>query len=156
MQTMFAEKNDDCSMRGIYNYEHVKFWSKNVPGKDIFNMKYIICPVNIDNLHWTVAVIFMEDKRIQWYDSFGGTDQNKLNGLLQYLKDEHRSKKGTELEGDWSVVPCTRITPRQLNGKSVLISISGDFIVIYDVTLFFIFFFVRRRMRLWGVCLYVL
>jgi len=41
-------------------------------------------------MHWTVAVIFMETKGIQYYDLMGKTDWAKLEGLLQYVKDEYR------------------------------------------------------------------
>jgi len=117
VQTMFDEKNSDSNLAGKYNYKNVKRWGKKVPGKDIFNLKYIVCPINLDNVHWTSAVIFMEEKRIQYYDSMGGAGMPKLQGLLQYLKDEHRAKKGTELAAaEWKLVPCTKDTPRQLNG----------------------------------------
>ncbi|KAL7543627.1 hypothetical protein ACHAXR_012914 [Thalassiosira sp. AJA248-18] len=117
VQTMFDEKNNNPKLRGVYNYKNVKRWSKKVPGKDIFNLKYVVCPINLDNMHWTSAVIFMEEKRIQYYDSMGGTDRTKLEGLLQYLKDEYRVKKGGELDVDeWELVCCTRDTPRQRNG----------------------------------------
>jgi len=47
------------------------------------------------SMHWTVAVIFMETKGIQYYDSKGGkTDWAILEGLLQYVKDEYRVKMG--------------------------------------------------------------
>jgi hypothetical protein len=60
----------------------------------------------------------METKRIQWYDSEGGTDKKKLHGLLQYLKDEFKEKNGGDLAvNEWDLVPCTKLTPRQLNGK---------------------------------------
>ena len=68
VQTMFDEKNDDPKLRGRYNYGNVKSWSKKVPGEDIFNLKYILCPINLNNKHWMSAVIFMEDKRIQYYN----------------------------------------------------------------------------------------
>ncbi len=42
--------------------------------QDIFSLKYIFCPININNSHWTLAVIFMEAKKIQYYDSCGKTD----------------------------------------------------------------------------------
>lgn len=120
VQTMFDEKNNNPSLRGKYNYKNVKRWSKKVPGKDVFNLKYIICPINLDNMHWTSAVIYMEEKRIQYYDSLGGTDRTKLDGLLSYLKDEYRIKKGGELDVDeWTLVSCTGDTPRQKNGKNV-------------------------------------
>ena len=60
VQKLFDEKNRNRKLRGIYNYENVKGWSVKVPGKDIFNLKYIFCPINLNNIHWTVAVIFME------------------------------------------------------------------------------------------------
>ena len=77
------------------------------------------------NKHWTVAVIFMEDKRIQYYDSFGNTDMVKLNGLLQYVKDEYRAKNGKEMMAEmdaleWKLVPCHKDTPQQKNGELYL------------------------------------
>ena len=125
VQTMFDEKNNNPNLRGKFSYKNVKRWSKKVPGKDIFNLKYIFCPINLDNMHWTSAVIFMEEKKIQYFDSMGGTDMSKLEGLLQYLKDEHKAKKGGEMNVDeWELVRCTRDTPRQRNGKRVDISFS--------------------------------
>ncbi|KAL7554597.1 hypothetical protein ACHAWF_018229 [Thalassiosira exigua] len=117
VQTMFDEKNLDRSKRGKYNYKNVRRWSKKVPGKDVFNLKYIVCPINLDNMHWTSAVIFVEEKRIQYYDSMGGTDRRKLEGLLRYLQDEHKAKKGTEMDvSEWELVGCAPDTPRQWNG----------------------------------------
>jgi Ulp1 family protease len=60
VQKLSDEKNRNRKLRGIYNYENVKGWSVKVPGKDIFNLKYIFCPINLNNIHWTVAVIFIE------------------------------------------------------------------------------------------------
>ncbi|KAL7539154.1 hypothetical protein ACHAXR_009074, partial [Thalassiosira sp. AJA248-18] len=117
IQKMFDEKNNNKKLNGQYNYNNVKAWSTKVPGEDIFNLKYLVCPINRDNQHWTSAVIFMEEKRIQYYDSLGCTDWTKLNGLLQYLKDEHRVKNGGELDvKEWKLVACTSDTPRQRGG----------------------------------------
>lgn len=119
VQTMFDEKNDNFELRGRYNYEHVRNWSDKVPGKDIFNLKYIFCPINLDNMHWTSACIFMEEKKIRYFDSMGGSGRSKLKGLLQYLKDEWMAKKGEEMDvSEWELVECTDDTPRQLNGES--------------------------------------
>ena len=66
-------------------------------------------------------MIFMEDKRIQYYDSMGGTDWAKLEGLLQYVKDEYRAKNGKETDAmEWELVPCKMDTPRQENGELYL------------------------------------
>ena len=116
--TMFDEDNNKPELRGKYNYENVKRWGRKVPGKDIFNLKYIGVPINLGNMHWTSAIIFMEEKKIQYFDSMGGTDHTKLQGLLQYLKDEYKATKGGELRvEEWSLVRCTSSTPRQKNGK---------------------------------------
>ena len=126
VQTMFDEKNRNRKLMGRYNYKNVKGWSEKVPGKDIFNLKYIFCPINLNNKHWTVAVIFMEDKRIQYYDSMGGTDWAKLEGLLQYVKDEYRAKNGKEMDAmEWGLVPCKMDTPQQENGELYLLSVLG-------------------------------
>ena len=123
VQTMFDEKNSNYSLRGKYNYKNVRRWSKKVPGKDAFNLKYIFCPINLDNMHWTSACIFMEQKKIQYYDSMGGTDWSKLEGLLEYLKDEWKAKKkGEEMDwSEWELVGCQEGTPRQLNGEFVFV-----------------------------------
>ncbi|KAL7468672.1 hypothetical protein ACHAXS_010029 [Conticribra weissflogii] len=119
VQTMFDDKNVNPAKRGKYNYNNVKRWSKKVPGKDIFNLKYVVCPINLDNMHWTSAVMFMEERKIRYYDSMGGTEWTKLEGLLQYVKDEHKAKKGKELEGweEWELLGCPDNIPRQLNGE---------------------------------------
>jgi Ulp1 family protease len=106
-----------------YKYANVKRWSKNVPGKDIFNLSKIFFPVNIMNQHWSCAVIFMEDKRIQFFDSMHGTGIRYLRGLFQYLKDEHQAKKGCPLpdEEQWQLVCCTNDIPVQSNGKHIMV-----------------------------------
>ena len=86
--------------------------------KDIFNLKYILCPINLYNMHWTSDVIYIEEKRIQYYDSMGGTDRAKLKGLLEYVKDEYKVKNGgQEMDvSEWELVSCTADTPQQRNG----------------------------------------
>ena len=115
---MRDEKNSNPSLCGRYNYNNVMHWSKNVPGKNIFKLKYILIPINLDNMHWTTAVIYMEEKRIQYYDSMGGTDEAKLQGLFQYVKDEYKAKNGgqkMDVSG-WKLVSCTSDTPHQTDG----------------------------------------
>ncbi len=121
VQTIFDEKNRNRKLKGRHNYKNGKGWSKKVPGKDIFNLKYIFFPINLNSKHWTVAVIFMEAKRIRYYDSMGKTDWAKLEGLLQYVKDEYRAKNGKEMDAmEWELVPCKMDTPQQENGELYL------------------------------------
>jgi sentrin-specific protease 1 len=71
-------------------------------------------------MHWVCAVIFMQAKRIQFYDSMGGDGRRYLDALFQYLKDEHQDKKKCPLpdEDEWEFIECTSDTPRQRNGTS--------------------------------------
>jgi sentrin-specific protease 1 len=69
-------------------------------------------------MHWVCAVIYMQQKRIQFYDSMGDSGRLYLGALFQYIKDEHQDKKGVPLghQDQWELITCTRDTPRQLNG----------------------------------------
>jgi sentrin-specific protease 1 len=58
----------------------------------------------------------MEEKKIQYYDSMGGTNRTKLEGLLEYIKDDYRAKNGKEIDvADWKLVSCMRDTSQQRN-----------------------------------------
>jgi sentrin-specific protease 1 len=93
----------------------------SVAGKDIFKLDKIIFPINQGSMHWVCAVIYIQEKRIQFYDSMGDDGMMYLEALFQYVKDEHQDKKGSPLpdQDQWRLVACTRDTPRQLNGTSI-------------------------------------
>ena len=124
-QKLFDEYNNNPNLRGVYNYSNVANWGSNdaVPlkeGEDIFDLKYIFIPINESNIHWVSVMVFLEEKKICWYNSLGGTDRTKLNEILQYLKDEWRVKRGGELDlnCEWKLVPCNKNdVPQQENGK---------------------------------------
>ena len=90
VQTLFDEKNNDHNLCGKYNYNNVASWgsSEVVPVNDIFDLKCIFNIINEANIHWVLAMVFMEEKKICWYNSLGGIDCTKFNRILQYLKDE--------------------------------------------------------------------
>jgi Ulp1 family protease len=62
---------------GTYNYDKVKRWTlvdPKLPKDDLANWKLngvctILLPVNIDNMHWILAGIFVKEKKIICYDS---------------------------------------------------------------------------------------
>ena len=65
-----------------------------------------------------MAVIFIQEKKIQYYDSMNGSGKKCLQHLLRYLKDEMENKKKAELNVDeWSLVPTQVGTPQQSNGS---------------------------------------
>ena len=88
-------------------------------------IELLLIPINISDLHWTLAVVFMEDRCIRYYDSLpdGSLFHTKMrDGVLQYLKDEYKAvTDGNELYvGEWETLDCTSITPRQMNGESII------------------------------------
>lgn len=93
---------------------------KQTKGIDIFSLDKIFFPINCHGSHWILAVVFMQEKKIQMYDSFHGSHMKYLEHLLEYLKDEHTDKKKGEPlpnDDDWELIE-TNIdeTPRQHNG----------------------------------------
>lgn len=93
-KSFFMTKLLDEGATNSYRYANVKRWSKRVPGKDIFNLEKIFFPINVSGLHWCCAVIFIEKKRIEFFDSMGGSGLHYLEALKRYLMDEWQSKKG--------------------------------------------------------------
>ena len=103
-----------------YNYSNVQRWRKYVPGGDIFALDKIIIPVNQGNSHWGCAVIYVQQKKIQFYDSMQVRGDHYLNALLRYMNDEWRhNHHGEDLPSllEWSLVCTTLDTPTQDNGS---------------------------------------
>ncbi len=102
-------------MRGKYNYKNVSRWSKKLPRNDIFNLKKIFIPINEENKHWTCIVIFMKEKRIQYYDSTSvGAGKKYMDSVLQYLVDEDKGQVHVKRE-EWALVPSKESVPKQEN-----------------------------------------
>ncbi len=75
--------------------------------------------MNIDKVHWACAVVFVNEKRIQFYDSLGGDGSSYLVAILNYLNDEwKRLHVGKELPNlkEWVMLLTTTDTPKQENG----------------------------------------
>jgi hypothetical protein len=53
-------------LNGVYLYDRVKTWTKsNLPaGDDLFKFSKLIIAINISNVHWICAAVFMEEKRM--------------------------------------------------------------------------------------------
>lgn len=116
--SFFFTKLFDEGCTNKYTYNNVKRWSRKVPGKDIFGLDKVFLPCNINMMHWTCVVIYMQEKRIQFYDSMGGDGYHYTDGLMRYLKDEWAAKKGGELPDvdKWTIVGAEKRIPRQKNG----------------------------------------
>ena len=88
-------------------------WSKKF---SIFDKDKVFCPVNIGNSHWTLIVIYVQQKRIQYYDSMGNSQAKRyLNGALRYMGDEAAKLDLDFNSSDWVLTPSQPDTPQQQN-----------------------------------------
>lgn len=93
-------------------------------GQDIFALDRVLFPINVNYLHWVCAVIFIQERRIQFYDSLGSDGEIYLRHLLRFLQDAHVEKRKEPLPDidKWRLIPCREDTPRQRNSKLVVVS----------------------------------
>jgi sentrin-specific protease 1 len=84
-----------------YTYPNVKRWTKKF---DIFEKDKIFLPVNINNTHWTLLVVFMQDREIHYYDSMSGLTDLYLNAAMDWIVDEGREKKKIKVHrSEWTL-----------------------------------------------------
>jgi len=98
-----------------YSYTDVRRWTRNV---DIFALDTILVPINIGQGHWVLAVINMGEKRFEYFDPYHGDGSSYLCLLRRYLQDEHKDKKGADLDlSEWKDVHWgPKCIPSQTNG----------------------------------------
>ena len=110
----------------------MKRWSKKVAGGDIFKLDKIFWPVNLGNTHWTCLVAYMQEKKIIYYDSFGGAGSHYLEGTLRYFQDEWKAKgkEGDFNPEEWTLEGTPDHYPQQKNGFDcgVFTTTCADFI----------------------------
>uniref|UniRef100_A0AAX7TSP0 Ubiquitin-like protease family profile domain-containing protein n=1 Tax=Astatotilapia calliptera TaxID=8154 RepID=A0AAX7TSP0_ASTCA len=93
----------------------VKRWTKAV---DLFTFDLILVPLHL-GVHWALAVIDFRSKTVKSYDSMGRRHDDISSLLLLYLIEEHKAKKGRELDcTKWTVgsLKASEI-PQQKNGS---------------------------------------
>ncbi|CAJ1449360.1 unnamed protein product [Effrenium voratum] len=102
-----------------YSYKEVRRWT--VKAKiDVFEMDYIIFPINVAETHWAMGAIDLKEKGFRYFDSmFSKPPSNFVSFLRRYLADEHKAKKGgKELSGleEWQLLVPPKPVPQQSNG----------------------------------------
>ena len=91
-----------------YCYANVRRWTRKQPKTDIFKLRVLLIPIH-EGVHWTCACAWMQEKRICFYDSMGGSGRQHLQHIKQYIADEHMNKKETELDmDDWELTSEVR------------------------------------------------
>jgi sentrin-specific protease 1 len=94
-----------------YCFQKIARWSKKL---DIFALDRMIIPINEVEIHWFLAVINFKKQRIEIWDSMGSRHLDVIDALFRYLQDEHRAKKGSDLDiSSWSCEPVD--APQQTN-----------------------------------------
>ena len=61
-------------MKDKYNYENMKRWSKNIPGKNIFDLERVFLSIDVENKHWVLGVIHIQKMIIELLDSGIGSE----------------------------------------------------------------------------------
>ena len=102
-----------------YTYANVRRWTKRAK-VDLFSRDLVIVPIIKGNMHWTLGLINLRQKRFEFIDSMHGADGGRLAVLRRYLKDEHQDKKGAPLDlSDWEdVVYAAADGARRLNAAA--------------------------------------
>ena len=122
-KSFFFTKLFDEGGTNEYRYANVKRWSRRVAGKDIFALDKIFFACNVNGMHWTCAVIFMQEKRIQYFDSMREDGYMYSEGLLKYIMDEWKTKKGGSFpDADkWKIIGSKGDVPTQRNATGSIV-----------------------------------
>ncbi|XP_027632498.1 sentrin-specific protease 2 isoform X3 [Tupaia chinensis] len=96
-------------------YQAVRRWTKGV---NLFEQELILVPIH-RKVHWSLVVIDLRRKCLKYLDSMGQKGHRICELLLQYLQDESKTKRNTDLNllewTHYSMKPHE--IPQQLNGS---------------------------------------
>ncbi|XP_051006707.1 sentrin-specific protease 2 isoform X6 [Acomys russatus] len=96
-------------------YHAVKRWTKGV---NLFEQELVLVPIH-RKVHWSLVVMDLRKKCLKYLDSMGQKGHRICEVLLEYLQDESKTKRNTDLNLlEWthcSMKPHE--IPQQLNGS---------------------------------------
>jgi Ulp1 family protease len=116
----------------FYNIGFITFDTKNNPkcittkprcsrGKNIFDMRYIFIPIH-HGLNFTCAVIYMEQKKIKYYNTLRFDNvtrhgcrhkikmqEDTLQVLRDYLQNKHMKDKRKKLPNEWKLYTMCKV-----------------------------------------------
>ena len=88
---------------------------------DVFKFKKLFFPI-LENEHFHCMVVYVKERRIALYDSKVTDPKNYLHYLVlmfRFLVDEHMTKRGSLLIGDWTLeFANSDISPQQVDTYS--------------------------------------
>ena len=88
MATLFPEESKQYSFGETLKRRAIK--------KDVLNQERIFIPINISNTHWTLLIIFLDEKKLCYYNSLKDGGSKWLNIALTWLKDVSKEIKGAD------------------------------------------------------------
>ncbi|KAF8077457.1 hypothetical protein N665_1035s0018 [Sinapis alba] len=99
-----------------YNYSAVRRWtSMKKLGYHLIDCDKIFIPIHM-NIHWTLAVINIKDRKFQYLDSFKGREPRILDAMARYFADEVRDKSEVEVDVSHWRQEFVQDLPEQSNG----------------------------------------
>lgn len=94
-------------------YNGVRRWTKNV---DIFDHDLMLIPIHLEmENHWTLIAVDFLQSSICYYDSYLQDKDEAMDAILEYLKEEMRSKKNIDMDVNCWVKVNMKNIPLQEN-----------------------------------------
>ena len=86
---------------------------------DLFSYRRVFVPVHVHGNHWCLGCVDMEARRIEYYDSLGGSNDQYFTTMTHYLADEHKAHHPTlpPLQPSEWTHHCPKHIPKQDNGS---------------------------------------
>lgn len=97
-------------------FDSVKRWGRKI---DFFSKKKLMFPINLKKIsHWVLVCANLETKELKYFDSLHGYNLNVLLKILDYLKNIHVMRVGTQFCTDnWNLNKVNNSeVPKQGNG----------------------------------------
>ncbi|KAJ1440558.1 hypothetical protein B484DRAFT_322974, partial [Ochromonadaceae sp. CCMP2298] len=103
--------------RWSYTYYAVRRWSLKFT---LFEQDKVYIPINIGDYHWALAVVFVQEQRIHYYDSITTPGRGKvyLRAILQWVADTYECdplRRGLLDLSPWRLV-LDEPVPQQVGG----------------------------------------
>ncbi|KAJ0244372.1 Ubiquitin-like-specific protease 1A [Hirschfeldia incana] len=99
-----------------YNYSAVRRWTlMKKLGYHLIDCDKIFIPIHM-NIHWTLAVINIKERKFQYLDSFKGREPKILDALARYFADEVRDKNEVDVDVTQWRQEFVQDLPEQRNG----------------------------------------
>jgi sentrin-specific protease 1 len=120
---------------GEVDYERVKrYTSSKANNVDIRGLNKVFAPINVNDCHWTLAVINFVTNEIMYYDSLSRhADPGAAHGYLEAVKTwvniELKTKRAKNVL-PWTLVNVGLDGPQQVNGCDcgVYVMMTADFL----------------------------